>query len=93
MCANRDSDCCSTCASAAAEPELMKRMIHALGADGLLTPEQRADAAVRCGECADKDDCEHWLPIAELRGAEHAPGFCVNKETFDALASEAPATL
>lgn len=92
MCANMEDGCCANC-SAAAEPELMKRMVHALGVDGMLSAPARAAAAERCGECADKEICEHWLPVAELRGADHAPSFCANKDTFDALASEAPATL
>ncbi|WP_181703645.1 DUF6455 family protein [Chthonobacter albigriseus] len=74
------------------EPVLMREMIHVLGVDGALAGEARKAAAGRCEGCTDRDDCRHWLDIAALAGAEHAPGFCRNVETFDALASEAPST-
>jgi hypothetical protein len=71
----------------------MRRMIGALGVDGLLSPDARAEAAGRCAGCADTDACRDFLDGASLRGVDHAPGFCLNRETLDALASEAPSTL
>jgi hypothetical protein len=76
-----------------AEPELMSRMARVLGVDELLGPEARAVAAERCAACTDTDPCRDFLETAVLRGADHAPGFCRNRETFDVLASEAPSTI
>ena len=71
------------------EPELMRRMAHTLGVDGLLG----ADAAARCNSCTDKADCHRWLDVAALAGAERAPSFCMNTELFAELTTEVPASL
>lgn len=92
MCANMENGCCEACAGRTVEPELMNRMARTLGVDGMLTGSDREAAAGRCEDCSDKDACESWLSVAALRGADHAPRFCQNADTFDAMASEAPAT-
>jgi hypothetical protein len=91
--AETDGCCSGTCGCASTQPAEMPRMARTLGVDGLLTGEARAVAAERCAGCEDRDACRDWLSVAAIRGAEHAPGFCRNAETFEALASEAPATI
>lgn len=92
MCVNGEK-CCGDCAGAGAEPSLMRLMTATLGIDGLMSAADRRAAGERCADCADKEACAEWLDLAALRGAEHAPSFCVNADGFDALASEAPSTL
>jgi hypothetical protein len=70
----------------------MAKMMQAIGVSGLLSPELLATAATRCSGCTDVEPCRDFLAGATLRGADHAPGFCPNASTFDALASEVPAT-
>lgn len=77
----------------AAVPEEMSQMVHALGVEGLLTDAERAEAAGFCTNCPDRDACRQWLDVAVIRGADHAPDFCLNKKRFAELASEAPATI
>lgn len=77
----------------AEEPTLMRTMAHTLGVDGMLSGEVRHAAAERCADCADKEECTHWLDLAAIRGADQAPGFCPNRDVFADLATEAPATL
>lgn len=86
------SEGCAGCSGAGHEPEAMKRMVDALDVNGLLSEAERAEAAVRCAACVDTEFCADWLGVAEIRGADHAPAFCLNAETFDRLASEAPTT-
>lgn len=92
MCDDHDTGPCTGC-GCAGEPAEMKRMAAVLGVDALLAGPARSDAAARCADCADRDRCADWLPAAEIRGADHAPGFCRNADVFDVLASEAPSTL
>lgn len=75
------------------EPALMRTMAHTLGVDGLLQGDARTAAAERCEGCTDRAECEHWLDLSAIRGADHAPGFCRNADVFEDLASEAPATI
>jgi hypothetical protein len=70
----------------------MAKMIQAIGLSGLLSPEVLDAAATRCAGCADVEPCRDFLAGATLRGADRAPDFCRNAATFDALASEVPAT-
>lgn len=85
---------CGDCACGkSGEPALMGAMMTVLGIDGLVTGEARAEAAARCADCTNRDDCRDWLDVASLAGADHTPGFCRNGETFDRLASEVPAGL
>jgi hypothetical protein len=89
-----DSECDGACGCAGSgEPEAMGRMARVLGVDRLLAGTERAEAAERCADCRDKDVCADWLAGAHLRGADHAPRFCLNADRFDALASEAPSTV
>ena len=93
MCAEGLKAGCTGCGCVDDDPELMKRMASLLGVDGLLAGEARAEAAERCADCTDADECRDWLPIAEIRGAEAAPRFCRNAATFDELSTEAPSSL
>lgn len=79
-------------ALASGEPLLMRQMAHVLGIDGVLEGAARAAAAERCAGCTDLSDCRHWLEIAAIGGADHAPRFCRNADTFEELATEAPST-
>ncbi|WP_139315151.1 DUF6455 family protein [Mongoliimonas terrestris] len=72
------------------EPRLMREMIHALDIDGLVQGEFRAEAADLCDQCKDRHACREWLDGTALRGAEHAPDFCLNKDRFEALSTEVP---
>ena len=90
MCVDGNRSCENCALGDAAEPALMKRMADALGVDALLKGEDRAAAADRCFDCTDENDCEDWLATAEIRGADHAPGFCRNTDVFEELASEVP---
>lgn len=98
MCADHDDTteraCGDGCACrSAAAPEEMRRMVRALGVGGLLQGAARAEAGELCATCTDRDACRDWLDVAVIRGADHAPDFCLNGERFAALASEAPATI
>ena len=97
MCAHDQADatggCCSGGCSCGGEPKEMGRMARTLGVDGLLVGAARQEAAERCADCTDRDACRDWLSVSAIRGAEHAPTFCRNAETFETLASEAPATI
>ncbi len=92
MCGDITGGDCTNCAMGHAEPELMRRMSEALGVDRLLGETERAAAAERCEACTDTQPCEDFLAEADLRGVDHAPGFCRNKDLFDERASEAPST-
>ncbi len=78
--------------AADSEPRLMRDMIHALAIDGLVTGAERAEAAALCERCGDRGQCQEFLASPTLRGVEHAPDFCLNKDRFDALATEVPST-
>jgi len=98
MCADHDVTteraCGADCACGRnSAPEEMQRMVRALGVGGLLQADARAEAGELCKACGDRDACRDWLDVAVIRGADHAPDFCLNAERFAALASEAPATL
>lgn len=73
------------------EPRLMREMIHALDIDGLVQGNVRAEAADLCDRCQDRHACREWLDATALRGAEHAPDFCLNQERFETLTTEVPA--
>lgn len=93
MCIDGKRTCEACSGNPAAEPERMSAMVQTVGVDGLLSGAERDAAAARCEDCTDTAACEEWLGTAAIRGADHAPGFCRNRETFDALASEIPATI
>lgn len=70
---------------------LVDNMADALGVDleekmmeGLLAPDELADAVLRCTSCTSPEDCEHWLETRTAT-ADETPDYCRNAQLFHEL--------
>lgn len=73
---------------------LMDRVAARLGIDleaavfdGQMAFDEVADAVLRCVECANPEDCAHWLARDEAQAAA-APVYCQNRALFERLTGE-----
>jgi hypothetical protein len=71
---------------------LVDRMATTLGVDleeatmrGRLPVEELSDVVLSCTGCTDPTACEHWLDDHEGGVAEHAPGYCRNRDRLEGL--------
>jgi hypothetical protein len=70
----------------ATKADLMERMMRKLDvreaiADMPAAPSVLRNAAFRCMTCGHAAECVSWLDRNEA--AEHAPGYCRNKDLFE----------
>lgn len=74
-----------------ANSELMEGMFARLGvrdwfADHPAGPEVLRRATLRCASCSESEACSDWL--ARHAAAEHAPGFCRNRDLIERIRRE-----
>lgn len=76
----------------AAHAELVEKMADTLGVDveelmqrGRLSPEELDESVLRCIGCLEVGACQHFLAEDEDAARDEPPGFCRNKEFFEAL--------
>ena len=71
--------------------DLVDRMADAVGVDleqammeGRMSFDQLGDAVLACTGCSNPEECERWLD-QHAEGADAAPGYCRNRDTFRRL--------